>query len=707
MADKKTAPGGALSSEVQALGSSLQGQHNTAVPQAPPPPTQSSYDNIPAELRALPQWVAANADKLPINPNTGYAASPTDPAAWGTFQQVCAYAGMHGLRIGFVFTANDPYCVIDLDDKPNKPASDDERKVHARILEQFATYIERSTSGRGYHVILRGVVGPGRRRGNVEVYDRQRYMIFTGDVVRQAPIAECQKVLNPLLAEMPKPAEAGALQELPQEFDDDVIVQRARDADNGEKFARLWAGDWKGAYDSQSNADYALMNFLCLYSVSDEQCRRLFRKSELGKREKAKRKNYVDSMLAKLRAEQAKRQADEDAFIAGIREDVAGWLARAAAKAHPEPWLVPTSELRTRQKPVAWHIKRWLQADALIMVHGPSGAGKTFLVIDWCMRIATGMSDWLGNRVKPGFVVYLAGEGYRGLGSRLQAWAVHHGTAGQAENMVMSRSGCDLDSPDGLARVIDAIRSSGIKPCLIVVDTLHRFMRGDENTAKDAGAMIANCDALKQEFGCSVLLVHHTGVSAEAQQRARGSSAWRGALDVEIGVQPPPAGESAIVVSQLKMRDADPVPPVCVKLEPVDLPGWMDEDDEQVASAVLVEGGALPQKGRPAADFEEKKQHWREAWLAHGTTLLHGEHLAPHLARASLVQWLQEHMNRTPRTAASYLQPGNKSGVIGLLLDKGWLQAHGDGWVCLDAADSSTMMMARNAGVGRSKVGAK
>jgi hypothetical protein len=363
-----------------------------------------------------------------------------------------------------------------------------------------------------------------------------------------------------------------------------------------------------------------------------------------------------------------------------------------------------------KQKPVAWLIKHWLQADALIMVHGPSGAGKTFLVIDWCMRIATGTSDWIDSRVKPGGVVYLAGEGYTGLSQRLQAWAVHNGTTEKNEDMVMSRSGCDLDSPEGLANVIRQIRGSGIKPSIIVVDTLHRFMRGDENTAKDAGAMIANCDALKQEFGCSVLLVHHTGNAAEAQHRARGSSAWRGALDVEIGVQPPPAelgADGGIVVSLLKMRDADPVPPVCVKLQRIDLPGRVDEDGEQVTSAVLVQGGALPHKGRPATPVEEKKQQWRSAWLAHGSMLPRGDHNAPFLARASFKEWLEKNTELTPVTIASYLKPSTKSGSIGMLLGQGWLEGCGDGWVCLDAADSSTMTMARNAGVGRAKVGAK
>lgn len=700
MTDKQKPPGGAASAEVQALGNALHGQGSIAVRQVPLPPTQSSYDNIPAELRERPQWVAANADKKPINPQTGHAASPTDPSTWGSFEQACAYAGTHGLRIGFVFSKGDPYFGIDLDHKAGDEA---ERRLHEKILDQCETYTERSTNGKGYHIIGRGTVGAGRRRDSVEVYSEGRYFIFTGNVVRQSPIAECQEQVDALVREMSPGGDVSDLVEIAPEYTDDAIIQRARDADNGAKFARLWAGDWHAmGYGSQSDADYALMNFLCLYSVSNDQCRRMFLASGLGKRAKARRRDYADGMLAKLRAEQVK----DAAFIEGIRQDVAGWIARAAEKTRSDRWLVPTSELRVKQKPVAWLIKHWLQADALIMVHGPSGAGKTFLVIDWCMRIATSTPDWLGNRVKPGSVVYLAGEGHAGLRLRLQAWAIHNGTTEQAENMVMSRSGCDLDSPDGLTRVINAIRSSGAEPCLIVVDTLHRFMRGDENTAKDAGAMIANCDALKQEFGCSVLLVHHTGNAAEAQQRARGSSAWRGALDVEIGVQPPPAGESAIVVSLLKMRDADPVPPVCVKLQRIDLPGWVDEDGEQVSSAVLVEGGSLPQKSHSSKSFDKRKQQWCSAWLAHGSILPRGDHQAPYLSRASLKEWLEKNTELTQVTIESYFKPSTNSGTIGKLLSQGWLEAYGDGWVCLDAADSNTMLMTRNEGVGRAKVGA-
>ena len=43
-----------------------------------------------------------------------------------------------------------------------------------------ATYVEVSPSGTGLHIFGRAIVGAGRRRDGVEVYDRGRYFTVTG-----------------------------------------------------------------------------------------------------------------------------------------------------------------------------------------------------------------------------------------------------------------------------------------------------------------------------------------------------------------------------------------------------------------------------------------------------------------------------------------------------------------------------------------------
>ena len=71
------------------------------------------------------------------------------------------------------------------------------------------------------------------------------------------------------------------------------IVMRAERAVNGDKFKNLWAGNWRALlFASQSEADFALMSMLCFYTKDNAQAIRLFRQSELGKREKAQRDEY-------------------------------------------------------------------------------------------------------------------------------------------------------------------------------------------------------------------------------------------------------------------------------------------------------------------------------------------------------------------------------------------------------------------------------
>jgi putative DNA primase/helicase len=78
-----------------------------------------AFQHFPNELKALIQWCAAGKGepgsptyKAPINPHTGGLAKVDEPATWGTFEQ--AQAMGYGL-VGFVFSENDPYSVIDLD----------------------------------------------------------------------------------------------------------------------------------------------------------------------------------------------------------------------------------------------------------------------------------------------------------------------------------------------------------------------------------------------------------------------------------------------------------------------------------------------------------------------------------------------------------------------------------------------------------------
>ena len=248
----------------------------------------------------MPQWVCAGVDKIPVSPRTGQAASVTDPASWGTFDEACRTGFKY---VGFVLATWDPYCIIDLDNKPDKPLSEEEWARHQKILTAFDSYTERSASGRGYHIIVKGKLPSGVHRDNVEVYSSARYMICTGDVVRNTPIVDYQPLLDTLYGEM-KPAATVELNDREAIQEDKEVIDMAMRASNAEKFNALCAGAMTG-YPSQSEADFALLSIIAYYTPDNEQVRRLFRMSALGKREKAIRNDtYLNFALSKIRAQQ-------------------------------------------------------------------------------------------------------------------------------------------------------------------------------------------------------------------------------------------------------------------------------------------------------------------------------------------------------------------------------------------------------------------
>jgi putative DNA primase/helicase len=67
-------------------------------------------------------------------------------------------------------------------------------------------------------------------------------------------------------------------------------------------------------------------------------------------------------------------------------------------------------------------------------------------------------------------------------------------------------------------------------------------------------------------------------------------------LDIEISVIP---GDTIEIV-QRKSKDAEEAKPVFAELQSVPIKGWMDEDGEQVTSAVLVAGADLRKQRKTA-----------------------------------------------------------------------------------------------------------
>lgn len=152
-------------------------------------------ENIPAELKALPQWVTWAYEwrderwtKTPYNAREEGKAEVNNPATWATFEDALNSARTTPRDgIGFVFSKDDPYCGIDLDgclDAEGR-ASPEARA----IIDGLDSYTEVSPSGKGVKIWVRGslpIEGTGCKTsrvegfGGIEMYHRCRYFTMTG-----------------------------------------------------------------------------------------------------------------------------------------------------------------------------------------------------------------------------------------------------------------------------------------------------------------------------------------------------------------------------------------------------------------------------------------------------------------------------------------------------------------------------------------------
>jgi primase-polymerase (primpol)-like protein len=244
-------------------------------------------DTIPDAMRQERRWVVwrlvqrhGKRTKVPYQAAApSVEAKSTDPKTWGDFDHALT-THLLGKAEGIGFVLGAGWVGFDQDHTLDL--------VHLRVLN---TYTEWSPSGRGAHAIARGTKPGGRcRTGQFEPYGDGRYFTVTGHHIdgfpttveeRTPEIAALYAHLfgdddhEPVQADAEPPIAVGSVD------DDELLIQMAG-ADNGDKFLRLWRGQWAGMYPSQSEADSALACMFAFWTGGDaERMDRLFRRSAL------------------------------------------------------------------------------------------------------------------------------------------------------------------------------------------------------------------------------------------------------------------------------------------------------------------------------------------------------------------------------------------------------------------------------------------
>ena len=186
--------------------------------------------------------------------------------------------------------------------------------------------------------------------------------------------------------------------------------------------------------------------------------------------------------------------------------------------------------------PYEWLIKGFLCKNDTTLWMGPPGVGKSMTVLDFAIHFASNKKEWLGMPLlRGGRVLYVDEENPADVVyNRLHALGA---TREAMENIrYLHDQGIRLDKHP--AKLLDEAKAW--QPDLIILDSLKRFHRLDENSASDMSTVFEDgIKPITRTSGANVIVLHHStkGDNNDSHQKSRGSGDITAAPDSAIEVK--------------------------------------------------------------------------------------------------------------------------------------------------------------------------
>ena len=265
------------------------------------PATKVNFVNIPQELKNNASFCVwryekrnGNRTKVPYNPKTRALARVNDPTTFGTFGDAMKAYALGGWD-GIGYRVSEGIGAIDIDHCIREDGSLND--VAASVLGIFTdAYFERSPSGTGLRGFFRlspefaydkTVYYINNRKHGLEMYlpgTTQRFVTVTGDVFKPGEVTRNDEALQSVLDTfMKRKMQVSNRTVEPCSYlTDEQVIEHASRSESREKFKTLYDGNWEEGYDSQSDADMALVSILAFWCGNvEEQIDRIFRTSGL------------------------------------------------------------------------------------------------------------------------------------------------------------------------------------------------------------------------------------------------------------------------------------------------------------------------------------------------------------------------------------------------------------------------------------------
>lgn len=294
--------------------------------------------------------------------------------------------------------------------------------------------------------------------------------------------------------------------------------------------------------DDRSTQLYGVIPAIIAAGFTPEECFWLLKGTYLGKHYKSESKMIDDihRTIKKTKANFKVKSKSRDKKPDGMFESVASLVSRD----------IPPPE---------WLVKGWLEYGPPAMVAGQAKAGKSTLLRELAVSVASG-KDFMNNDqfpiIRKGTVLFIQEED-------------SEGKVRDDILKVIEAKGCGVDIPLYFAnmkgfkfddewqeKVEELIEE--YEPVLIIFDCLYRMIEsGELNNADDMRNIQDWLATLSSEYGTTPLLAHHYGKQKESDRSALkmlGSSTWHNFF------------RSGVFISKYEGEDAEEIPDGCMKV---------------------------------------------------------------------------------------------------------------------------------------------
>ena len=261
-----------------------------------------------------------------------------------------------------------------------------------------------------------------------------------------------------------------------------------------------------------------------------------------------------------------------------------------------------------------------------MIMGGPPKSNKSFVMLNMALGLARGthLFDARYQNGQPVFPVYKKNKvllleqelGETGVQKRLKQMVASGqiNPVGLDFYLKTKDANMRLDTPEG--RAVISTEISAVRPDVVFLDPMAKFHLVDENSAQHMGAVMRVVDRWIQDFGCAVVIIHHTALASlnpdmhrRGGAKLRGSSAIFADCDTFVDVQRKsnPHAKEPVLQLDFELRRGEPLDPVMLKRLRSGLVYYLGDKNQDVEPRERRQAPALTADGfeTPRGPYEE------------------------------------------------------------------------------------------------------